>query len=294
MMEPISNEDIIAEKVAYEYSWEDSAISAASTRGIRYDVNKVRYDLLPPIAINELSRVLTFGAKKYAPNNWQKGMNWSRVIGSLKRHLAAIEKGEDFDPETGLLHSAHVMCNAAFLTEYYKIFPQGDDRATFVKPKPRVGIDIDDVLADFLGAYCDRYKKERPSAWMFDREWEKRYEEIIADPDFYLELRPIIKPNELPFEPVVYITSRDERLKTKTLQWLFDYNNYPVAPVVFTKDKLPACKEHKVDVFIDDKFDTFHNLNCNGVFCYLFDTSHNQRYNVGHRRINKETIKNIL
>lgn len=285
--------DFIAERAETEARLELFYTKYSKT-GVRHDGDKIRHDLLPAVAINELAKVLTFGAKKYAPNNWRKGMDWSRIIGSLKRHLAAIEKGEDFDSETGLLHSAHVMCNAAFLTEYYKIHPQGDDRATFVKPLPRVGIDIDDVLADFLGAYCARFKIKKPSAWMFDQQWEDRYKEIIDDPDFYRELGNILNPTDLPFEPVVYITSRDERLKTKTLQWLFDYNNYPVAPVVFTKDKLPACKEHKVDIFIDDKYDTFHHLNHNGVFCYLFDASHNQRYNVGHRRINKETIKNIL
>lgn len=264
------------------------------SNGLRFDTGKTAHDLLPPHAMDVLAKVLTFGAKKYAPNNWMKGMAWSRIIGPLKRHLNAIERGEDYDPETGLLHSAHVMCNAAFLTEYYKIFPQGDDRATFVNTKQRVGIDIDDVLADFLGAYCARYNLKKPSAWMFDQFWDERYEEIIADPDFYRDLPTIMAPNDLPFEPTVYITSRDERVKNKTLQWLFDYNKYPVAPVVFTKDKLPACKEHKVDIFIDDKYDTFHHLNHNGVFCYLFDASHNQRYNVGHRRINKDSIKNIL
>lgn len=269
-------------------------MSDLKNTGVRYDADKVRHDLLPSKAIHELARVLTFGAKKYAPNNWMKGMKWSRIIGSLKRHLGAIERGEDYDKETGLLHSAHVMCNAAFLTDYYKLYPEGDDRPTFVLPNPRIGTDIDDVLADFLGAYCARYNIERPNAWLFDQNWTERYEEIINDPDFYLELEPIVKPTDLPFEPVVYITSRDERLKDKTLQWLFDHNKYPVAPVVFTKDKLPACKEFKVDRFIDDKYDTFHHLNHNEVFCYLFDASHNQRYDVGHRRINKETIKNIL
>jgi 5'(3')-deoxyribonucleotidase len=262
--------------------------------GLRYDGGKISHDLLPAHAINELAKVLTFGAKKYAPNNWMKGMKWSRIIGPMKRHLNAIERGEDYDPETGLLHAAHVMCNAAFLTEYYKIHPQGDDRPAFVKPKPRVGIDIDDVLADFLTKYCERYELEKPSAWMFDNKWSERYEEIINDPHFYLSLKPIILPSELPFEPTVYITSRDERLREKTERWLFDIWGYPQAPVVFTKDKLPEAWKYELDIFIDDKYDTFHRLNHNGMFCYLFDASHNQRYSVGHRRINKETIKNIL
>jgi uncharacterized HAD superfamily protein len=255
----------------------------------------VRHDLLPPNAINELAKVLTFGAKKYAPNNWMKGMKWSRIIGPLKRHLNAIERGEDYDPETGLLHSAHVMCNAAFLTEYYKIYPQGDDRPTLLNKQVRVGIDIDEVLADFLGAYCERFNIPLPSSWIYDRDFPERYEEVIEDQNFYRNLKMIVKPEDLPVEPVVYITSRNVRTKQSTLDWLFTINKYPIAPVVFTNDKITACTNYEVEVFIDDKYETFLNINNNSnTFCYLFDAPHNQRYNVGHRRINKDTITNIL
>ena len=286
----MNNNDIIAEKTFKEYAQEEPVVKST---GLRYDADKVRHDLLPAHAINELAKVLTFGAKKYAPNNWRKGMKWSRIIGPLKRHMNALERGEDYDPETGLLHSAHVMCNAAFLTEYYKIFPQGDDRATLLSKQVRVGIDIDDVLADFLGAYCKKYNIPMPTAWLYDVEFAKRYEEIINDENFYRNLEMIVPPENLPVEPTVYITSRDERLASATTDWLTK-NGYPIAPIVFAKDKLPICKEYELDVFIDDKYDTFLRLNNNDVFCYLFDAPHNQRYNVGHKRINKDTITNIL
>jgi 5'(3')-deoxyribonucleotidase len=273
----------------------EKLVSKISTQGgLRYDSDKVRHDLLPPNAINELAKVLTFGAKKYAPNNWMKGIKWSRIIGPLKRHLNAIERGEDYDPETVLLHSAHIMCNAAFLTEYYKIYPQGDDRTTLLSKQVRVGIDIDDVLADFLGGYCKRFNIPLPSSWMYDSEFQERYEEIINDPDFYRNLGMITPPENLPLEPVVYITSRDVRTRQATEEWLFKTNNYPVVPVVFTNDKLSVAREYELDVFIDDRYDTFLKLNNNDVFCYLFDAPHNQRYNVGHKRINKDTITNIL
>lgn len=96
--------------------------------GLRANSGKLRFDLLHPFAQQELVKVLTFGALKYEDRNWEKGMSWSSVIASLKRHLNAIEMGEDIDPESGELHAAHVACNAHFLTAYYKIYPQGDDR----------------------------------------------------------------------------------------------------------------------------------------------------------------------
>ena len=90
--------------------------------GMKYDRDKARYDLLPPKAINELAKVLTFGAKKYAPNSWQNvedGLN--RYRAALLRHTFAIQKGELLDSESGLPHAAHAMCCAAFIVELEKI-----------------------------------------------------------------------------------------------------------------------------------------------------------------------------
>lgn len=86
--------------------------------GLRYDGGKLRYDLLPPDALEELVKVYTQGAKKYAENNWLKGMSWSRVFGSLLRHAWAFWRGEILDPETGCHHMAHVAWNAFALCTY--------------------------------------------------------------------------------------------------------------------------------------------------------------------------------
>lgn len=96
--------------------------------GIRKDEGKLRYTLIHPLAERGLVEVLTFGAQKYEDRNWEKGLAWSRVIDSLRRHLAAIEAGEDYDPESGLLHADHVQANAHFLAALYRIYPEGDDR----------------------------------------------------------------------------------------------------------------------------------------------------------------------
>lgn len=99
-----------------------------SGTALRYDTNKMKMELISPIALEDLAAVLTFGSLKYEDHNWRKGMKWSRVIGSLKRHLNAIEKGEDVDQESGLLHIGHLMCNAMFLSEYYRTQQSLDDR----------------------------------------------------------------------------------------------------------------------------------------------------------------------
>lgn len=83
---------------------------------MKYDQEKVRMDLLPLPVIEEIAKVLTFGASKYKDNTWQKlKKGKQRYKGALLRHMTAIEKGEIIDPESGLLHSSHVACNAVFI-----------------------------------------------------------------------------------------------------------------------------------------------------------------------------------
>jgi len=264
------------------------------SEGLRFNEGKTRHDLVPAFAQEQYARVLTKGAQKYAERNWEKGMPWSKILSSLERHLYAVKKGEDFDKETGLLHSAHIMCNAAFLTEYYKIYPQGDDRVLPYLTQKRVGIDIDDVLADFIGEFCNRFNLPEAEFWEFDAGFAEHYKEILEDENFYANLKTKLSPKDMQFEPVVYITSRLPEVQAITEEWLFEKNRYPFAPLIFANDKLAACKEHKVDVFIDDKFSTFAHLNRNGVLCYLFDAPHNRKVNVGHKRITKDTINDVI
>ncbi len=72
-------------------------------------------DLLDTTAIEQLAKVLTFGAQKYAPNNWRKGISKCRLIAAVMRHMFAYLGGQDKDPETGLSHVAHAMCGCMFL-----------------------------------------------------------------------------------------------------------------------------------------------------------------------------------
>ena len=84
-----------------------------------------------PVSLNiAVAEVLKEGAKKYAPNNWRKGMSWQAVLGCALRHLMkwASPWHSDFDDETNLNHLWHVATNIAFLIEYEKSCPDKDDR----------------------------------------------------------------------------------------------------------------------------------------------------------------------
>lgn len=255
-------------------------------KGLRFNNGKTRHDLVPQFAQNQYAKVLTKGSEKYAERNWELGMRWSKVIASLKRHLEAFESGEDFDKETGLLHTAHIMCNAAFLTEYYKIYPQGDDRPHSYLKHPKIGLDIDDVLADWVVYWTAYHGQQTPESWLFDRNIEDKFLKLSEDKDFWLSVPIKTKPSDIGFEPHCYITSRSIP-KEWTEEWL-DKNGFPAAPVYSVGhgvSKVQVAKDSGIDIFVDDRYENFVDLNSNGVCCFLFDAPHNKRYNVGYKRI---------
>lgn len=255
-------------------------------KALRYDKDKIRLDLISPNASNELAKVLTFGAQKYAAWNWSKGMKWSRVIGSLKRHLNAIERGEDYDKETGCLHSAHVMCNAMFLTDYYKIYPEGDDRMKTHLRIPKIGLDIDEVLADWVSHWTSFHGQEIPETWNFDRDIKSKFDSLKDDKDFWLSIPVKTPPSDINFEPHCYITSRSIPIEW-TREWL-DKNNFPTMPVYsvgFGESKVQVAKESGIEWFVDDRYENYVELNDAGICTFLFNAPHNQRYDVGYKRI---------
>lgn len=74
---------------------------------------KAPLHLLPPIALEEESWVHKIGADKYGEWNWREShVDIMTYIGATMRHLMAISKGEDIDPESGRSHWAHIGANA--------------------------------------------------------------------------------------------------------------------------------------------------------------------------------------
>lgn len=104
------------------------ALDRLATGGVKLDSGKLPYDLLPPELLSAVSDVLRFGATKYAPRNWEKGMAWGRVFAALMRHMWAWWGGENTDKETGLSHLAHAGCCIAFLIAYEQRKVGNDDR----------------------------------------------------------------------------------------------------------------------------------------------------------------------
>jgi hypothetical protein len=102
--------------------------SDAKGSGARYNAGKADYSLIPMHLLEDTAKVLMFGEKKYARNNWMKGMKWTVPFACLMRHMFAWFRGEEVDSDSGLPHLAHAMCNLLMLTHYSKFYPEGDDR----------------------------------------------------------------------------------------------------------------------------------------------------------------------
>ena len=88
------------------------------TGGVKDNRGKLPLDLIPYQALAGAAAVLEYGAQKYKPNNWRLGLSWTQTWSSLQRHLWAWKEGEDLDPETGLPHADHAMCQMLFLATY--------------------------------------------------------------------------------------------------------------------------------------------------------------------------------
>lgn len=61
-------------------------------------------------------KVLSIGARKYSPDNWNK-VEQERYWDAFYRHIDAHHSGEMIDPETGEPHLTHALCCLAFISE---------------------------------------------------------------------------------------------------------------------------------------------------------------------------------
>jgi len=278
-------------------------------KGRRYNKGKIRYELMSNIALKEIAKVYTNGAEKYTDydengnvtydgsNNWRKGLLWMDCIASAKRHIEQFIEGIDVDDDLKTLHLANACWNLMTVIDFYNTFPQGDNRIKRFLKAPKIGLDIDGVLADFTGAWNTIYPDITitPNSWYFDRKIGQRFAEMRDNgtlDEFYFNLEPLINPEELPFEPHCYITSRPVP-KEITEKWL-DKNGFPRKKVIsldLKQSKVEAAKETGVEIFIDDCYENFVDLNNHGVFTYLFTAPWNIRYDVGHMRLN--SLKDI-
>lgn len=254
----------------------------------RFNSGKNRLSLVPHELVEEVGKVMSYGASKYSPNNWRKGQSWMGVIDSLERHLLAFKKGEDIDPESGLLHLGHIGCNIAFLLNFMKTHNELDDRPYSIKSIPKIGCDLDDCIISWVKPWCDKFGHTIPTDWYFSYKTFDNFRSLDEKDlnDFYSNLPPKISPTDIQFPIECYITARTIPEEI-TKEWI-EKNGFPTKPVYtvgFGKSKIAAARSAGIDWFIDDNYETYLEMNKSGITCFLMTTEHNKKYNVGYKRI---------
>lgn len=99
-----------------------------TAEGRKDDGGKPPLHLIAPDFLYAIAEILDFGAKKYAPRNWEKGMDWSRVYRAAIGHLFDWFMRKGPDPETGKSHLWHAACCIMFLVCYELRGVGKDDR----------------------------------------------------------------------------------------------------------------------------------------------------------------------
>lgn len=276
-------------------------------RALRFNYGKIRYDLIPPYALEQVAKIFTYGATKYAPYNWRKGMPWSECEASLKRHLQAYAAGDDYDYDkncegcisgscknhSGIYHMAGVAVNAIFLLDFYRSNPKFDDRIKPYLHIPKIILDIDEVVCGWAEGYKMYSGKDIQSNY-----WDSRYgfsselTDLAKDKSFWINLPCIRKPD---FVPHAYVSSRSIPVEW-TQEWL-ERNKLPCRPVYhvpFDHSKVEIIKEIGGEYFIDDRFENFREVQLSGVTSYLMNARHNQHYDVGYRRLYDLRLRDIV
>lgn len=138
--------------------------------------------------------------------------------------------------------------------------------------KLQIGLDIDEVLADWGNPFFKRFTPKS------DSDITRICNQILArDREFWLNLDVIRRP--IGFKPKLYCTKRS-CLKAYTKEWL-DNNNFPHKPVyqVFCQiDNKARFIKGRVDVFVDDSIRNVIQMNKSGVPTLLMDTPYNQSW----------------
>ena len=182
-----------------------------------------------------------------------------------------------------------------------------------------IGVDLDEVLADFMNPFIDyyneRYKRnlkkddfKNYGLWLTLKCREDQIKGILDDfykTDYFRSLKPIPYSveavNELiPKNNLMVVTSRSSNIYEETIMWLNTFFPQKFNTVVFSNKKVKKskiCLNYSIELFIEDSLNYALECSSNNIKVLLFDQPWNRKefLDGNIRRVKSwEEIKNIL
>jgi|SRR6185437_4988646 len=104
-------------------------------QAVKFDDDKAEHHLLPSLALEQITKAMSYGAKKYEAYNWAlgDGIQWSRYFNACLRHLWLFWRGKNIDDETKTSHLANAGACILILLEMVLITKGKDDRPNYYK-----------------------------------------------------------------------------------------------------------------------------------------------------------------
>lgn len=97
----------------------------------KQDSGKLSFSAIPQLALRNVARSFTYGAKKYGLYNYSNGLTTTRLMDAAQRHINAFMTGEDIDPESGNTHLSHAIASLMMLEDAMLTGQNKDDRNKF-------------------------------------------------------------------------------------------------------------------------------------------------------------------
>jgi hypothetical protein len=194
------------------------------------------------------------------------------------------------------------MCNAAFLTEYYKIYPQGDNRLQPFMYAPHLMLEVDEVLADFINFHnTQNLHPVTAEEWdYFDgdiraikcaqngpdiSEMDAKMNPELAAALLKLWLNVPKKSNTkiAPYMTVSYFT-RQKWCPTWAAEWIKKHK-YPrgTVHVVSTPQDIIELTKSTKTLCVVSTMRTFVELSKADICCYLLQNEYTAQFDIGHR-----------
>lgn len=230
---------------------EEEFVSSLVECGAKFEkMEKIkRFDLIPAKAMSGIAKVFGQGVEQNYPQEGWKQCDIKYLLNQLKSKLNDFEDMVDKDKD-GLYNIDKVAAYAMMIHDVLATNPHMDNRFDQISSVPRVALDVDDVVADFLGGYAEKTGDTMNPYWAANYDIAEKLKTLADDEDFWVNLKVKHRPA---FEPACYISSRGIPVEfTKKFIQKAGLPCAPVHHVPWNESKVEILKKERIDILVDD------------------------------------------